>query len=91
MLVGIKFGMRDLVWFPYWYYSNKGVFYLPKGSFLGLTSIIVKPVSGVLDFVSFFSNQMAKSVLVDYDVKFNYKRINHIRNKRLFWEEEKNK
>lgn len=90
MLVGIKFGMRDLVWFPYWYYSNKGVFYLPKGSFLGLTSIIVKPVSGVLDFVSFFSNQMAKSVLVDYDVKFNYKRINHIRNKRLFWEE-KNK
>lgn len=89
MLVGIKFGMRDLVWFPYWYYSNKGVMYLPKGSMLGLTSIIVKPVSGVLDFVSFFSNQMAKSVLVDYDAKFKYIRINHVRNKRLFWEEEK--
>ena len=69
------------------YYNKKGVLYLPKGSIMGLTSIVVKPMSGVLDFMSFFSNQMAKSVLVDYDVKARFK---HIRDKRKIWNE-KNK
>ena len=85
--VGVEYGIRDFVWFPYMYYNKKGVLYLPKGSIMGLTSIVVKPMSGVLDFMSFFSNQMAKSVLVDYDVKARFK---HIRDKRKIWNE-KNK
>jgi hypothetical protein len=72
---GLLFGVRDLVYFPYMYTKNKGMFYFLEGGLNGISSAVVKPLSGVLDFVSFGSKCMAKIVLIDYAYKIKRERV----------------
>jgi len=81
--LGIKYGFRDFLFLPYFYYRNFGFLALPKGIFMGFTSLFVKPVSGCLDFLSFFSGNIAKNFLNAYD--FTYKNLHRKRDTRVFW------
>jgi len=81
--LGIKYGFRDFLFLPYFYYKNFGILSFPKGVFMGFTSLFVKPISGCLDFLSFFSGNMAKNFLYAYD--FTYKNLHRKREARIFW------
>jgi hypothetical protein len=83
IFLGVKYGTRDLLYLPYLYYSNQGVLYLPKGIFMGLTSIFVKPISSALDFISYFSGGLSKRFLQNYEITFS--NLKRTRNQRIFW------
>lgn len=83
ILLGIKYGVRDFLLLPYLYYRRRGLLYLPKGIYLGLASIFVKPLTGLLDFLSFFSGNIAKRFLQSYEKTIS--NIKPQREKRIFW------
>ena len=49
---GIKYGITDLIIIPYKYYKKNGIIEVPIGTILGTMSLIVKPVSSLMDCIS---------------------------------------
>jgi hypothetical protein len=60
---GIKYGVKDLIVMPYKYYKNNGIIEIPIGAILGSLSLIVKPVSALMDSISILSNCISHEVL----------------------------
>ena len=60
-----------------------GIIGIPKGLLFGLTSIFVKPVSGILDFVSSISGSLANNILDSY--KKTFVDLKNRRRHRILW------
>ena len=72
---GIKFGIKDLIIIPYVYYKKSGIIEVPIGTILGTLSLIVKPISAIMDCVSIFSNNISHEILKwenNYDIDEDY-------------------
>ena len=72
---GIKYGIKDLIIIPYVYYKKSGIIEVPIGTILGTLSLIVKPISAIMDCVSIFSNNISHEILKwenNYDIDEDY-------------------
>ena len=72
---GIRFGVKDLFNLPFKYYKNKGIIEIPIGMILGSISLLVKPVSAVMDSVSILSNSISHELLKgerNFDIDEDY-------------------
>ena len=80
--IGLKYGINDIFYFPYIYYKKKGIFEVPIGTLMGLISLFVKPISGIMDGISMIANNMSKNILYvgnSFDNNFIYDINNRIR------------
>ena len=79
---GVKYGIKDLFDIPYKYYKNKGIFELPIGAIIGSFSLLIKPVSAVMDSISILSNIISHELLKgekNFDIDEDYMYYNYDR------------
>ena len=72
---GIKYGITDLIIIPYKYYKKSGIIEVPIGTILGTMSLIVKPVSSLMDCISILSSTISHEILKgenNYDIDEDY-------------------
>ena len=63
IFIGIKYGFTDIIYIPIIYYKKGGIIDLPLGIFLGITSLIAKPSSGIMDGFSIVTRNLSKDIL----------------------------
>ena len=72
---GVKYGVKDLFEIPYKFYKNKGIFELPIGAIIGSMSLLIKPMSAVMDSISILSNSISHELLKgekNFDIDEDY-------------------
>ena len=72
---GVKYGVKDLFVMPYKYYKNNGIIEIPIGAIYGSLSLVIKPVSALMDSISILSNCISHEVLKgeeNFDIDEDY-------------------
>ena len=72
---GIGFGLKDLFNIPFKYYQKKGIIEIPIGAILGSISLLIKPLSAVMDSISILSNSISHELLKgenNFDIDEDY-------------------
>lgn len=85
IFIGVKYGFFDIFFIPVLYYK-KGIVNLPLGVFLGITSLVAKPSSGIMDGISIVTRNLSKDILnvnKDNMENFVYDIKNRIRYERI--------
>ena len=85
LINGLKIGVKDVIYIPYKYYKTKGIIEIPIGAILGTISLVIKPMSAVMDSISLFSDIVSHEILKgekNFDEDYLYYSYNRMRHRR---------